>query len=67
MQNNGYKITNVTLEIAARIVKATAKKYGYNVSIDFSNGRQFAKFHGPKKALETILDEVFLQKWDGIK
>jgi len=49
---------NTTAEVLARIIKAKAKSFGYGVTIDFSEGRQSVVFHGPKRALKAIIEEI---------
>lgn len=38
------RIDDVSVEVFARMVKATAKKYGYSMEIDFSEGRKTIRF-----------------------
>ena len=51
---------DVSLEIAARITRAMARKYGCDIEIDFSNGNQKVLFLGSPEAKEGVVGEV----WD---
>jgi len=52
------RIEDANLEVMARIVKATAQKYGCDVEIDFNNGTRKAVFTGDEEAKSLIFDKI---------
>ena len=46
------------LEILARIAKATSKKYGCNIEIDFQDGHEIIKFEGDESCKPHISEEI---------
>ena len=51
-------IKDTNLEILARIAKATSRKYGCNIEIDFQNGHQIVKFEGDESCKPHISEEI---------
>ncbi len=49
---------DANMEILARIVKSTSKKYGCSMNIDFSGGRRLAEFVGDSTLKPFIVEEV---------
>ncbi len=52
------KVDDTSLEIYAKIFKATANKYDCSVNIDFQNGNRMAEFVGDKTCEPHIAEEV---------
>lgn len=49
---------DANLEVLARIVKSTSKKYGCSMNIDFSGGKRIAEFVGDCTLKPFIVEEV---------
>lgn len=49
---------DTNLEIMARIVKASAQKFGCRVKIDFNNGNRICEVAGSDIAKAIIADEI---------
>ena len=52
------KVKDTNLEILARIAKATSRKYGCNIEIDFQNGHEIIKFEGDATFKPHISEEI---------
>ncbi len=51
-------IENANSEIWARIIKAEARKYDFNVNIDFSNGNRKVEFVGDQGCVPYIVEDI---------
>jgi hypothetical protein len=52
------KIEETNMEVLARIVKATSRKFDCSMEIDFQNGNRKAEFVGDDKLKPFIAEEV---------
>lgn len=52
------KIEETYKEILARIIKATARKFNCNITIDFSNGNRTVEFIGDETCKPLIVKEL---------
>ena len=52
------KIEDTNMEVLARIVKATSRKYDCSMEIDFQNGNRKAEFSGDEILKPFIAEEV---------